>query len=267
MTASQEMYSTNERPLRVLVVDDEAAMRRGINVCLTAKGYVVEEARSGEEALGFYHDRQPDLVLLDINMPGMSGIEVCRRIRTSDTKTGIVMVTVLDAEEATIEALEAGADDYIRKPFRVGEMLARLSALARRARVHEVAEAPVIVVGDLELDLKHRVLRKEGEEVHLSPIEFSLLKYLMQNPNVPVHHTKLLRAVWGLEYGQELEYLRTYIRLIRKKIEKDPARPEYIITEPWLGYRFRDPFAAEAVRPARPMRARVSTPELVGEAV
>lgn len=249
----------NGKPVKVLVVDDEAAMRRGICVCLTARGYAVSEARSGEEALGSFSEQQPDLVLLDINMPGLSGIEVCRRIRSTDSRAGIVMVTVRDTEEDTIQALEAGADDYIRKPFRVGEMLARLSALTRRARIHQVEEAPLIVVGDLELDLKHRVLRKEGEEVHLSPIEFSLLQYLMQNPNVPIHHTKLLRAVWGLEYGQELEYLRTYIRLIRKKIERDPARPEYIVTEPWLGYRFRDPAAAPPARPEGPRNRLVAT--------
>ena len=257
----------NDKPVRVLVVDDEAAMRRGINVCLTARGYAVDEARSGEEALGSFHDKQPDLVLLDINMPGMSGIEVCRRIRVSDAKTGIVMVTVRDTEEDTIQALEAGADDYIRKPFRVGEMLARLAALTRRARTQEPAPVPIITVGDLELDLKHRVLRKKGEEVHLSPIEFSLLQYLMQNPNVPVHHTKLLRAVWGLEYGQELEYLRTYIRLIRKKIEEDPAHPEYIVTEPWLGYRFRDPFAPQSARSAPRKPPHIPDEALVGGAV
>jgi two-component system KDP operon response regulator KdpE len=254
-------------PVRVLVVDDEAAMRRGICVCLTARGYAVEEARSGEEALGVFHERRPDLLLLDINMPGMSGLEVCRRIRSMDSKAGIVMVTVRDTEEDTIQALEAGADDYIRKPFRVGEMLARLAALTRRSRFHEVSDAPVLRAGDLELDLKHRLLRKEGDEIHLSPIEFSLLQHLMQNPNVPIHHTKLLRAVWGLEYGQELEYLRTYIRLIRKKIEKDPARPEYIVTEPWLGYRFRDPSRPQPVRSGKSKVRPIDDASMVGDAV
>lgn len=248
-----------EKPVRVLVVDDEAAMRRGICLSLTSRGYEVAEARNGEEALASFHERSPDLVLLDINMPGISGVEVCRRIRLSDPKAGIVMVTVRDTEEDTIQALEAGADDYIRKPFRVGEMLARLSAVTRRARIQDLPEEKLLRAGDLELDTKHRILRKDGEEIHLSPIEFSLLQYLMQNPNVPIHHTRLLRAVWGLEYGQELEYLRTYIRLIRKKIETDPARPEYIVTEPWLGYRFRDPSTAQ------PGRARVTKPRGVGD--
>ncbi len=244
----------NGKPVKVLVVDDESAMRRGIAVSLAARGYTVYEARSGEEALISFHENQPELILLDVNMPGMSGLEVCRRIRSTDSKAGIVMVTVHDSEEDTIHALDVGADDYIRKPFRVGELLARMSALARRAKMNDPVDEPVIVVGGLELDLKHRVLRKNGEEVHLSPIEFSLLQYLMKSPNVPIHHTKLLRAVWGLEYGQELEYLRTYIRLIRKKIEEDPAHPEYIITEPWLGYRFRNPSAPQAARPDVPRR-------------
>lgn len=231
----------NETPVRVLVVDDEAAMRRGICVSLTARGYKVDEARNSEEALDLFHERHPNLVLLDINMPGTNGIETCRRIRSAAPNTGIVMITVRDSEEDTVQALEAGADDYITKPFRVRELLARLTAITRRARGQEIAEAPILRAGHLELDTKHRILLKAGKEIHLSPIEFSLLQYLMQHPNIPLHHTKLLRAVWGLEYGQELEYLRTYIRLLRKKVEKDPANPEYILTEPWLGYRFRDP--------------------------
>jgi len=245
----------NESPVRVLVVDDESAIRKGICVCLTARGYAVDEARSGEEAIGSFHEQQPSLVLLDVNMPGMGGIEACRQIRSADPKTGIVMITVRDGEEETIEALEAGADDYITKPFRVGELLARLSSLTRRDRVHNAPDTPILRAGNLELDTKHRLLRKDGEEIHLSPIEFNLLLYLMQNTNVPIHHTKLLRAVWGLEYGQELEYLRTYIRLIRKKIEKDPAHPEYIVTEPWLGYRFRDPSAPQPQR-SLPLKTR-----------
>ena len=165
----------NAKPLRVLVVDDEAAMRRGINVCLTARGYAVDEARNGEEALGTFHERQPDLVLLDINMPGMSGIEVCRRIRTADSKTGIVMVTVRDAEEDTIRHSKP-ARTTISETVPGRRNAGPTGALTRRTRVHEVGGSSVIVVGELELDLKHRVLRKEGEEVHLSPIEFSLLQ-------------------------------------------------------------------------------------------
>jgi two-component system KDP operon response regulator KdpE len=239
-------------------VDDEAAMRRGISVSLTARGYSVGEARSGEEAIAAFRERKADLVLLDINMPGINGIDTCRRIRSDGPNAGIVMITIRDSEDDTVQALEAGADDYITKPFRVRELLARLSAITRRsARSHDEVEEPLVIAGNLELDIKHRLLRKAGVEVHLSPIEFSLLQYFMQNPNVPLHHTKLLRAVWGLEYGQELEYLRTYIRLLRKKIEDTPARPEYILTEPWLGYRFRDPSVPPARSSASPADALV----------
>jgi two-component system KDP operon response regulator KdpE len=239
------------QPVKVLVVDDEAAMRRGICVSLVARGYSVEEARSGEEAISAFHERKADLVLLDINMPGMNGIEACRRIRSEAPRAGILMITIRDSEEDTVQALEAGADDYITKPFRVRELLARLSAITRRAsRGQDEVEEPILCAGNLRLDIKHRILQKAGLEIHLSPIEFSLLRYFMQNPNVPLHHTKLLRAVWGLEYGQELEYLRTYIRLLRKKIEESPAHPEYILTEPWLGYRFRDPSEPQPTRSA-----------------
>jgi two-component system KDP operon response regulator KdpE len=235
--------------VKVLVVDDEAATRRGICVSLVARGYSVEEARSGEEAITAFHERKADLIVLDINMPGMNGIEACRRIRSEAPRAGILMITIRDSEEDTVQALEAGADDYITKPFRVRELLARLTAITRRAsRSQDEAEETVLRAGNLQLDVKHRILRKAGVEIHLSPIEFSLLNYFMQNPNLPLHHTKLLRAVWGLEYGQELEYLRTYIRLLRKKIEESPAHPEYILTEPWLGYRFRDPSDPRSAR-------------------
>lgn len=230
-----------KKPIRVLVADDEPAMRRSIATSLNARGYMVDEVRTGEEAVAAVRDRPTDMVLLDINMPGMGGIEACRRIRSAMPGIGIVMITVRDSEEDTVEALEAGADDYVTKPFRARELLARVGALVRRARGEETAGTTLIRAGKLELDLIHRILRKAGAEIHLSPIEFNLLKYLMQNREVPLDHSKLLRTIWGPEYGHELEYLRTYIRLLRRKIEDDPANPEYITTEPWLGYRFRDP--------------------------
>jgi two-component system, OmpR family, KDP operon response regulator KdpE len=216
-------------------------MRRGISTALTACGYAVEEVRNGEDAVWAVRERPVDLVLLDISMPGMGGVEACRRIRRANPEIGILMVTVLDSEEDTIAALEAGADDYVTKPFRIRELLARINALMRRAQAEDPADIPIIRVGKLELDTGRRVLRKSGEEIHLSPIEFNLLQYLMQNRDVPLDHSRLLRAIWGPEYGHESEYLRTYIRLVRRKIEDDPTRPEYITTEPWLGYRFRDP--------------------------
>jgi two-component system KDP operon response regulator KdpE len=216
-------------------------MRRGIRTSLIAHGYAVDEAGRGEDAVRLVREQSVDVVLLDVNMPGMGGIEACRHIRSTSPKVGIVMLTVRDAEEDTVAALEAGADDYVTKPFRVRELLARISALLRRARGEDLSGPAAIRAGQLELDLAHRILQKSGREIHLSPIEFNLLEYLMRNQEVPLDHSKLLRAIWGPEYGNELEYLRTYIRLLRRKIEDDPTKPEYILTEPWLGYRFRDP--------------------------
>jgi two-component system KDP operon response regulator KdpE len=231
----------NRKTIRVLVADDEPSTRRDICASLTAHGFVVDEARTGEEAAAAMKEGSADLVLLDINMPGLGGIEACRRIRSAARSIGIVVITVSDGEEDTVAAFDAGADDYITKPFRPRELLARVSAVMRRMQGGEQNPIKLIRAGKLELDIVHRTLRKSGEEIHLSPIEFKLLQYLMQHVEVPLDHSKLLRTIWGAEYGHELEYLRTYIRLLRKKIEDDPTRPEYILTEPWLGYRFRDP--------------------------
>jgi two-component system KDP operon response regulator KdpE len=228
-------------PLKVVVADDDPAMRRSLCAALKAAGYAVEEARDGEQVVRMVRERPTDLVLLDINMPGMGGIEACRRIRAAMPSAGIVMITVREAEDDIIQALEAGADDYLTKPFRIRELMARLGAVMRRLRAPAEPETLILRAGKLELDVGHRSLRKSGDEVHLSPIEFDLLLYMMQHREVPLDHSKLLRAIWGPEYGQEYEYLRTYVRLIRKKIEDNPARPEYILTEPWLGYRFHDP--------------------------
>ncbi len=228
-------------PMRVVVGDDDPAMRRSLGAALRAAGYAVDEARDGEQAARMVRERPPELVLLDINMPGIGGLEACRRIRGAIPSVGIIMITVRDAEDDIIQALEAGADDYLTKPFRIRELIARLGAFMRRSRGPAGPEAPILRAGKLELDVAHRSLRKSGDEVHLSPIEFDLLLYMMQHREIPLDHSKLLRAIWGPEYGQEFEYLRTYVRLIRKKIEDNPARPEYILTEPWLGYRFHDP--------------------------
>jgi two-component system KDP operon response regulator KdpE len=226
-------------PLKVLVVDDESAMRRALRASLVASGYLVDDARDGEEALEEVRHQRFDLVLLDVNMPGQGGIETCRRMQPLIRHAGVVMITVSDTAEERVSALDAGADDYVVKPFLLRELLARLRALTRRVRQERPPETTVLRVGELELNITHRSLHKAGVEIHLSPIEFSLLSYLMQHTGVPLEHSKLLQAIWGPEYGSELEYLRSYVRMLRKKIETTPGHPEYILTEPWVGYRFR----------------------------
>ena len=226
-----------------MIVDDEPVVRRALQVGLSGMGYAVEESGTGDDAIIFLRRSAVDLVLLDINMPGMSGVETCRRIRALLPRAGIVMITVRDSEDSKIEALEAGADDYVTKPFHLRELVARLRSVARRTKIEAPQSKQVLRAGDVEIDLERRTLKKAGELVHLSPTEFNLLAYLMERRDVPVTHSTLLRAIWGPEYGRELEYLRTYIRTLRRKIEDNPSRPEYLVTEPWLGYRFRDPFS------------------------
>lgn len=225
----------------VLVVDDETALRRTLRIALTAVGFCVQEAGCGEEAVEAVKKDRFDLVLLDVNMPGMCGFQACQSIRGIHPQAGILMVSVRNLEEDKIRALEAGADDYITKPFHVGELKARLRAVLRRTGTEKAKETAVLEVGRLKLDLERRHLWKGEEQLHLSPTEFDLLALLMKNPGATLTHIKLLRTVWGVEYGGELEYLRSYVRMLRRKIEDDPARPEYILTEPWVGYRFRDP--------------------------
>lgn len=229
------------QPFSVLVADDEPVFRKTIRTLIAANGYTVEEAGTGREAVSAVQQQPFDLVLLDVNMPGMSGIEACRQIRAFAPRTGIVMVTVRDGEEDMVLALDAGADDYVTKPFRFRELIARLGAVVRRTRMDAGGESGILRAGNLTMDLEHRSLSKAGEQIRLTPKEFDLLSFLMKSQGVPLTHGKLLRGVWGQDYGNELEYLRTYVRMLRKKIEDDPARPEYIQTEPWIGYRFRDP--------------------------
>jgi len=233
------------RKFNVLVVDDEPPLRSVLQTSLSARGFAVEEASSGEQALEIIPQRAFDIVLLDINMPGMGGLEACHRIRTLAPHLGIVMVTVRDAESDIVRALDAGADDYITKPFRFGELVARLRAVLRRRDSGDVPA--VLQAGNLEIDFERRVLRRAGKVIHLTPTEFDLLALLMRNQGMPLTHAKLLNSIWGPEYREELEYLRSYVRALRRKIEDDPSRPKYIQTEPWLGYRFHNPSQNEAV--------------------
>ena len=240
----------SSQPPNVLVVDDEPSLRKTLRTSLAASGFAVAEARTGEEALGVVQQQPFDLVLLDINMPGAGGIDACRKIRSFAPQVGIIMVTVRDSENDKVHALEAGADDYVTKPFRLRELVARLRAVQRRTQRNGAADPEILKAGSLELDIKRRLMWRGGAPVHLSPKEFDLLVYMMQNQDVPLTHARLLRALWGPEYGNELEYLRSYVKALRKKIEDDPAKPEYILTEPWVGYRFRNPSDPDSPLPS-----------------
>ena len=231
---------------KVLIVDDDPAFRRALRTALAASGFDVSEARSGEEALIALRDKPGDIVLLDINMPGMGGIETCRKIRELSPQVGILMLTVREAEEDKVQALEAGADDFVTKPYRLREMVARLHAVRRRLHPSDDPSATVFRAGALELDSERHVVTKAGAEIHLSPKEYDLLLYLFKHQGALITHSRLLQGVWGAEYGGELEYLRSYVRMLRKKIEDDPSQPEYILTEPWVGYRFRNPADPES---------------------
>jgi two-component system, OmpR family, KDP operon response regulator KdpE len=235
--------------LSALVVDDEPSFRRVLRTSLTASGFAIEEARSGEEAVAILTPGAFDLVLLDVNMPGIGGVEACREIRAQLPKIGIVMVTVQDGEGEMVKALEAGADDYITKPIRFRELVARLRAVLRRLHTDDASEPTSFQAGDLELDINRHMLYRKGEIVHLTPTEFELLVLLMRNQGAPVPHAKLLRSVWGPEYGTELDYLRSFVKTLRQKVEEDPAKPKYIVTEPWVGYRFCNPLDVSPVVP------------------
>ncbi len=222
----------------ILVIDDEPQIRRVLRSTLSFRGYEISEAATGEEGVELAGKLKPDLILLDVNLPGISGIEACREIRrTSDAP--IIMLTVRNAERDKVVALDAGADDYVTKPFGIEELLARVRASLRR---HAPAEAlPAFHAKDLSVDFEARRVTARGEVVHLAPKEFEVLKQLMMQQGKPVTHRRLLQTVWGPEYGEETENLRVVVNQLRKKIEKDPARPKYILTEPWIGYRFQPP--------------------------
>jgi two-component system KDP operon response regulator KdpE len=227
----------SERKKRVLVVDDEPQIVRALRVALTANGYEVVTAGNGEEALDLAASTPPEAVILDLGLPGLSGLEVCRSLR----EWSAVPILVLSAraeEREKVAALDLGADDYVTKPFGMDEVLARLRAALRRASATPPSEA-VFAAGDLRIDFGRRLVTVGGREVHLTPTEYSLLKLLVTNPDRVLTHGMLLRSVWGSEYGEEAHYLRVFLRQLRQKIEPDPSRPRYLLTEPGVGYRFR----------------------------
>lgn len=221
---------------RILVVDDEPQIRRVMRAALAANGYEIHEARTGEEAVERLRESNPDVILLDMNMPGMGGMAACREIRAV-SEAAVIVLSIRDSERDKIAALDAGADDYITKPFSVNELMARIRANLRRLPAQGHTE-PIVVSDDLTVDLSARQVIAHGEPVRLTPKEFDLLQYLLSNANKPIAHRKLLQTLWGPEYGDEVEYLRVFVSQLRKKIEADPAHPRYILTEPWVGYRF-----------------------------
>jgi two-component system KDP operon response regulator KdpE len=225
----------------ILIVDDEPQIRRVMRTTLSSNGYSVIEASSGEEALEIMRKERPELVLLDVNMPGMGGLEVCREIR-DQSEVAIIMLTVRNTEHDKVLALDAGADDYVVKPFSIEELLARIRAALRRTSSAE--PVPTYASSDLEIDFDRRKVLVQGRSIRLTPKEFELLRHLVASQGKPLEHRRLLQAVWGPDYGNETEYLRVFINQLRKKIEPDPAHPKYIHTDPWVGYRFEPETAA-----------------------
>ena len=221
---------------KILVVDDEPQLRRVMRVTLTELGYIVYEAKSGEEAINVFRSSSPDLVLLDLNMPGGGGLAACREIR-SFSDVPIVILSVRNAEQDKVDALDAGADDYVSKPFGVQELLARIRAAFRR--MPPAADQPIQVLktSDFEVDFRQRVATARGKSVRLTPKEYDLLRFLTTHPNETIPHRKLLQNIWGPDYGDEIEYLRVFINALRKKLEPVPSQPRYIVTEPWVGYK------------------------------
>ncbi len=225
---------------RILVVDDEPQIRRVLRATLTEQGYEVQDARSGDDALILMRESHFDLILLDMNMPGMGGLETCRVIRAS-SEVAIIMLTVHNLEKEKVAALDAGADDYVTKPFSTPELLARVRAALRRVPSSPEGGPESVHLEDLEINLATRRVISKGREVRLTPKEFDLLHFLLSNPNVPIPHGRLLQAVWGPDYGDQVEYLRVFVNQLRKKLEPDPSKPRYLLTEPWVGYRFALP--------------------------
>ncbi|HEY6305720.1 MAG TPA: response regulator transcription factor [Candidatus Angelobacter sp.] len=227
---------------RILVVDDETQITRVLRTTLSAQGYEVKTAADGESGCHAAQDWLPDLIITDLSMPGISGVELCRTVRKR-SQTPIIVLSVRGEEKAKVEALDAGADDYVTKPFSVNELLARVRANLRRVTGPETASEP-ITEGDFYINPESRLVRVGGREVHLTPKEFDLLLYMARHPNKVLTHRVLLNAVWGGESVQQPEYLRVFINQLRKKIE--PAEtPQYILTDPWVGYRFQ-PEGAQA---------------------
>jgi two-component system KDP operon response regulator KdpE len=231
----------NQPAIRILIVDDESAIRRALRPPLMELGFQFTEASRGEEALQLLRTgNNHDVVLLDINMPGIGGIETLRRIRAMAPRLPVLMLTVRDGEEEKVEALELGADDYITKPFSTRELIARIRTAVRRVHAPARAEDAPIEIGEIRITPAKRIVTKRGQPVHLTRKEYDILYCLMSRAGRVISYAKLLTAVWGADCREEVEYLRTFIRQIRKKIEDDASNPIYLLTDVYVGYRFAD---------------------------
>jgi two-component system, OmpR family, KDP operon response regulator KdpE len=223
---------------RILIVDDEPQITRVLRTGLATRGYEVRVAADGEAALDTFNDWPPDLVITDLAMPNLNGLELCRRLRLI-SQIPIIVLSVRGEERTKVEALDAGADDYVTKPFGIEELLARVRASLRRAPVAVTEDAATALeAGDFRLDLGSHSVTVKGREIHLTPKEFELLAHLVRHAGRVLTHRALLTAIWGGNYIEQTEYLRVFIGQLRKKIEPDPSAPRYILTEPWIGYRF-----------------------------
>jgi len=224
----------------ILVVDDEPQIRRVMRTALIAQGYQVSDARTGDDALDLLRLDKYDLILLDVNMPGISGLETCREIRLG-SDLPILMVSVRGSEHDKVQALDAGADGYVTKPFSMTELLARIRAVLRRTNFPAALEEKTLKLGDIEIDFEARKIIARDKQVRLTTKEFDLLSYLAAHANRTIKHRELLQQVWGPDYGGEQEYLRVFVNRLRKKIESSPSSPKYLLTEPWVGYRLELP--------------------------
>lgn len=231
--------------LRVLLVDDDAAIRRALRTSLNELGFHTTEAARGEEAVHLVRSASFDIVLLDMQMPGMGGIKTLASLRTIAPRLPVLIITVQDSEEHKVEALDRGADDYIVKPFGVRECIARMRAVVRRARAPQLAEDAPLQIGEILVQPSRRLVSKAGQPIHLTPKEYDILHFLMLNAGRAVTYGKLLSVVWGAEYRTEVDYLRTFVRQLRKKIEDDPSNPRYLLTDAYVGYRFAENLPAE----------------------
>jgi len=221
---------------RVLVVDDEPQITRVLRTVLTSQGYQVRTASEGEAAMSSFNEWRPELVITDLYMPHMDGVELCRRIRAV-SNVPIIVLSVKGEERTKVEALDSGADDYVTKPFGMDELLARVRAALRRGSAEE-EELASFDAGDFRVDLNGRRVHARGQEVRLTPKEFDLFVYMARHPNRVLTHAALLEAVWGQASQEQPEYLRVFMGQLRKKLEPDPSNPRYLVTEPWVGYRF-----------------------------